>query len=196
MGGPGLWIARETGARLSGVDFSRVAVAQAQSAGESLGLAVDARLLRRELRGDRPRNRLDGRRDDRRRPPVRAGQDAPRSGSSPASSVPGGRGSPSSPSSSIPNASAASPLSATTPSTTTAPSSRTPASRCCRTNRRRAGTSASSPPTAPSSKRRKPCVRKWASSYRCHVKRDDADPGPRHLQRPRIRRRGAQATLR
>jgi SAM-dependent methyltransferase len=43
MGGPGLWIARETGAHLSGVDFSRVAVAQAQKRAEGLGLASSAR---------------------------------------------------------------------------------------------------------------------------------------------------------
>jgi len=30
MGGPGLWIAKETGANLRGVDFSQVAVSQAE----------------------------------------------------------------------------------------------------------------------------------------------------------------------
>jgi ubiquinone/menaquinone biosynthesis C-methylase UbiE len=43
MGGPALWIARETGAQLSGVDFSRVAVAQAEKRAEALGLASSAR---------------------------------------------------------------------------------------------------------------------------------------------------------
>src|SRR5436190_3276667 len=39
MGGPALWIARETGARLYGVDLSPVAVAQAQKRAQDLGLA-------------------------------------------------------------------------------------------------------------------------------------------------------------
>ena len=43
MGGPGLWIARETGAHVSGVDFSRVAVAQARRRAEGLGTASSAR---------------------------------------------------------------------------------------------------------------------------------------------------------
>lgn len=43
MGGPGLWIARETGARLCGVDVSRVAVAKAGERAEGLGLASNAR---------------------------------------------------------------------------------------------------------------------------------------------------------
>src|SRR5438874_6616027 len=43
MGGPALWIARETGARLSGVDLSPVAVAQAEKRAQTLGLAVTAR---------------------------------------------------------------------------------------------------------------------------------------------------------
>ena len=38
MGGPGLWVARETGARLVGVDFSRVAVARAAERAEAAGL--------------------------------------------------------------------------------------------------------------------------------------------------------------
>ena len=49
MGGPALWIARETGAHLSGrrlavesVDLSPVAVAQAEKRAQSLGLAADA----------------------------------------------------------------------------------------------------------------------------------------------------------
>jgi ubiquinone/menaquinone biosynthesis C-methylase UbiE len=43
MGGPALWIARETGAHLSGVDLSPVAVAQAENRAQSLGLASNAR---------------------------------------------------------------------------------------------------------------------------------------------------------
>jgi ubiquinone/menaquinone biosynthesis C-methylase UbiE len=43
MGGPGLWITRETGAQLSGVDFSRVAVAQAEKRAEGLGMGSSAR---------------------------------------------------------------------------------------------------------------------------------------------------------
>jgi ubiquinone/menaquinone biosynthesis C-methylase UbiE len=43
MGGPALWIARETGAHLSGVDLSPVAVAQAEKRAQSLGLASNAR---------------------------------------------------------------------------------------------------------------------------------------------------------
>ena len=39
MGGPGLWIARETGAHLYGVDLSPVAVAQAEKRAQDLGLA-------------------------------------------------------------------------------------------------------------------------------------------------------------
>ena len=38
MGGPGLWVARETGARLVGVDFSRVAVVRAAERAEAAGL--------------------------------------------------------------------------------------------------------------------------------------------------------------
>jgi len=43
MGGPALWIARETGAHLSGVDLSPVAVAQAEKRAQSLGLTSRAR---------------------------------------------------------------------------------------------------------------------------------------------------------
>ena len=43
MGGPALWIARETGASLSGVDISQVAVAQAEVRARALGLASSAR---------------------------------------------------------------------------------------------------------------------------------------------------------
>jgi SAM-dependent methyltransferase len=42
MGGPGLWIAKETGARLAGVDFSRVAVSRATERAEGLGMASQA----------------------------------------------------------------------------------------------------------------------------------------------------------
>jgi len=42
MGGPALWIARETGANLSGVDLSPVAVAQAEKRAQSLELANTA----------------------------------------------------------------------------------------------------------------------------------------------------------
>jgi SAM-dependent methyltransferase len=44
-GGPGLWIARETGASLVGVDFSEVAVQQAQQRASQLGLSERARFL-------------------------------------------------------------------------------------------------------------------------------------------------------
>ena len=40
MGGPGLWIARERGARLRGVDVSPVAVAAARACAEALGLSA------------------------------------------------------------------------------------------------------------------------------------------------------------
>lgn len=43
MGGPGLWIAKETGASLSGVDFSRMAVSQAEKRTQALGLSAQAR---------------------------------------------------------------------------------------------------------------------------------------------------------
>jgi len=43
MGGPGLWIARETRAHVWGVDFSRVAVAHAERRAEGLGMASSAR---------------------------------------------------------------------------------------------------------------------------------------------------------
>jgi ubiquinone/menaquinone biosynthesis C-methylase UbiE len=43
MGGPGLWIARESGARVTGVDLSRVAIAQAAERAERLGMASSAR---------------------------------------------------------------------------------------------------------------------------------------------------------
>ena len=44
-GGPGLWIAKQTGASLVGVDFSEVAVAQAQQRASQLGLSEQARFL-------------------------------------------------------------------------------------------------------------------------------------------------------
>src|SRR4029453_4379624 len=43
MGGPGLWVARETRAGLAGVDLSRVAVARAAERAGSLGLSSVAR---------------------------------------------------------------------------------------------------------------------------------------------------------
>jgi ubiquinone/menaquinone biosynthesis C-methylase UbiE len=45
MGGPALWIAKETGANLTGVDFSRVAVFQAEKRAEPLGLSKSAQFL-------------------------------------------------------------------------------------------------------------------------------------------------------
>jgi ubiquinone/menaquinone biosynthesis C-methylase UbiE len=45
MGGPALWIARETGADLTGVDFSSVAVQQATKRAESLGMSGVARFV-------------------------------------------------------------------------------------------------------------------------------------------------------
>lgn len=42
MGGPSLWIAKETGASLCGVDFSRVAVTLAQERANALGLGAKA----------------------------------------------------------------------------------------------------------------------------------------------------------
>jgi cyclopropane fatty-acyl-phospholipid synthase-like methyltransferase len=38
MGGPGIWIAGETGACLTGVDFSRVAISQAEKRANTLGI--------------------------------------------------------------------------------------------------------------------------------------------------------------
>ncbi|MEX0684122.1 MAG: class I SAM-dependent methyltransferase [Dehalococcoidia bacterium] len=43
MGGPALWLTRETGAHLVGIDFSSVAVAQAQARAERLRLTGNAR---------------------------------------------------------------------------------------------------------------------------------------------------------
>ena len=45
MGGPGLWVARVTGARLVGMDLSSVAVEQARDRAAKLGLASQARFL-------------------------------------------------------------------------------------------------------------------------------------------------------
>jgi SAM-dependent methyltransferase len=44
-GGPGLWIARDTGASLVGVDFSEVAVEEARKRASQLGLSEHARFL-------------------------------------------------------------------------------------------------------------------------------------------------------
>ncbi len=44
-GGPGLWIAKETGASLVGVDFSKVAVEQAQQRARQQGLSDHARFI-------------------------------------------------------------------------------------------------------------------------------------------------------
>src|SRR3972149_12137544 len=43
MAGPALWMARETGARLIGIDGSRVAVEKATARAAKLGLAAQAR---------------------------------------------------------------------------------------------------------------------------------------------------------
>jgi len=43
MGGPALWIAKETGASLSGVDFSRMAISQAEGRAKELGLSDHAK---------------------------------------------------------------------------------------------------------------------------------------------------------
>jgi ubiquinone/menaquinone biosynthesis C-methylase UbiE len=45
MGGPALWVARETGARLHGVDFSPVAVEKASARAVELGLAGQAQFV-------------------------------------------------------------------------------------------------------------------------------------------------------
>ena len=45
MGGPGLWIARETGAQLVGIDFSNVALAHARARALALHLADHARFV-------------------------------------------------------------------------------------------------------------------------------------------------------
>ena len=45
MGGPGLWVARETGACLVGVDLSPVAIAQATARSVELGLSAQARFV-------------------------------------------------------------------------------------------------------------------------------------------------------
>jgi SAM-dependent methyltransferase len=44
-GGPGMWVARETGARLVGVDYSSVALAQAQARASLFGLAGRVRFV-------------------------------------------------------------------------------------------------------------------------------------------------------
>jgi ubiquinone/menaquinone biosynthesis C-methylase UbiE len=44
-GGPGLWLAREAGARLTGVDLSRVAVAKAAERAASVGMAESSRYV-------------------------------------------------------------------------------------------------------------------------------------------------------
>jgi len=46
MGGPGLWIARESDARLIGIDVSDVALANARGRAETLGLSERARFAR------------------------------------------------------------------------------------------------------------------------------------------------------
>jgi SAM-dependent methyltransferase len=46
MGGPGLWIARETDARLIGVDVSTVAIAASEERARGLGLSAVARFAR------------------------------------------------------------------------------------------------------------------------------------------------------
>lgn len=46
MGGPALWVARETGANLIGVDFSAVAVGLATSRAEELGMSEQARFVK------------------------------------------------------------------------------------------------------------------------------------------------------
>lgn len=43
QGGPGLWVARETGAAVVGIDLSQVAIARARERAEELGLADRAR---------------------------------------------------------------------------------------------------------------------------------------------------------
>lgn len=45
MGGPSLWVARETGAKLIGLDLSAVAVAQATLRATALGLSKQARFV-------------------------------------------------------------------------------------------------------------------------------------------------------
>ena len=50
MGGPGLWIARETGAQLIGIDVSEVALTHARARAEALGLASRGRYADRYLR--------------------------------------------------------------------------------------------------------------------------------------------------
>ena len=45
MGGPALWVAKETGAALTGVDFSAQAIAQATRRAEALGMSSQARFV-------------------------------------------------------------------------------------------------------------------------------------------------------
>ncbi|MDZ4278131.1 MAG: methyltransferase domain-containing protein [Dehalococcoidia bacterium] len=45
LGGPALWVAAETGCRLTGIDFSPVAVAQATARADELGLSDRARFI-------------------------------------------------------------------------------------------------------------------------------------------------------
>lgn len=48
-GGPGLWVARETGASIAGIDFSSAAIAQAESSAASFGVAERARYARADI---------------------------------------------------------------------------------------------------------------------------------------------------
>ena len=47
-GGPGLWVARETGASLMGLDFSRVAIEHATERAQAFGLAEHSTFLQRD----------------------------------------------------------------------------------------------------------------------------------------------------
>jgi len=59
MAGPALWVARETGARLVGVDFSAVAVGLATSRAADLGMSGQALFVTGTfaIRASRPRRR-------------------------------------------------------------------------------------------------------------------------------------------
>jgi hypothetical protein len=60
-GGPGLWVARETGASLIGIDFSQVGIEHAQQRADELGLSEHAVFLVRDVEMTRlPEADLDG----------------------------------------------------------------------------------------------------------------------------------------
>ena len=70
-GGPGLWLARETGVSLVGVDFSPVAIDQATRRAALFGVTAKARFVVGDLTEYRPSRRASRRRRVDRRLPLR-----------------------------------------------------------------------------------------------------------------------------